>query len=364
MTTPVGPDNVERISRGIDRTVLVIVIGGMVVLLLLAGPIIIWPFQLLFYVVAGCAFFLVRVMPQVTFSISSILTSLAAGVLFAVCLHLALGWLYRATVPPGSDGSPRLWRRRWTAGIASLVLLGFASGIAALGAVHQLGWLATAPDPLTQGGIREVAGRAQSTNRLKQVAFAIDLQHILHGYYPPGYTIDTFGQPLHGWQTALLPHLDGESILKEINLDRRWDDPTNRGPFRKDIPSYISPKFGPQEDPHGYSLSHYAGNSRVLPGSKRKGLKRDDFKDGTSNTILMGEVSADFRPWGHPLNLRDPAKGLRKAADSFGGPWPDGKTHFALVDGSVRPVSANVSPAVLKALATPAGGEQVDAKDW
>lgn len=357
MTSPVGPDNVERISRGIDRTVLVVVIGGMVVLLLLAGPIVIWPMQLLFYVVAGWAFFLVRVMPQVTFSISSVLTSLAAAVLFAVCLHLAFGWLYRATVPPANDGSPRPWRRRWTAGIASLILLAFASGIAALGVVHQLGWLATAPDPMTQGGMREVAGKTKSMNNLKQVALAMHNHNATVLYFPAGYTIDAVGRPMHGWQTPLLPYLEQMKIYDQIRLDRPWDDPVNHTPLHMDIAPYTSPYFGPQHNADGYSLSHYAGNSHVLRGSKKKGMRVDDFKDGLFNTVLFGEVSAGLRPWGHPLNVRDPSKGLHRSAEAFGGPWPDGKTHFAFGDGSVRSVSPTTSPAVLKALATPAGGE-------
>lgn len=45
--------------------------------------------------------------------------------------------------------------------------------------------------------------------------------------------------------------------------------------------------------------------------------------------------------------------------DGFGGPWPNGGTQFAMADGSVRLLRDDIDPKVLRALATPAGGEEV-----
>jgi len=128
------------------------------------------------------------------------------------------------------------------------------------------------------------------------------------------------------------------------------------------VKDYLHPLVKEKADEAGYALSHYAGNVHVLPPGIGLRLPAD-FKDGTSNTLFAGEVSAGFRPWGHPLNLRDPGRGIRKSADAFAGPWPSA-TLFALADGSVRPVKNTISPTVLKALATPAGGEDVSGVDW
>jgi hypothetical protein len=84
----------------------------------------------------------------------------------------------------------------------------------------------------------------------------------------------------------------------------------------------------------------------------------EDIRDGTSNTIMAGEVNANFRPWGHPVNLRDPARGINTSPDSFGSPFAGGM-HFLLCDGHSRFVSEDIDSAVLKALATPDGGEHI-----
>jgi len=111
-------------------------------------------------------------------------------------------------------------------------------------------------------------------------------------------------------------------------------------------------------DAAGYGLSHYAANVRVLGGNTKMGLK--DITDGTATTILAGEVNANFRPWGHPVNWRDPARGVNRSPYGFGGPRGTGGAHFLMADGSVRWVSDRVSREVMEALATPAAGDAVD----
>ena len=72
-------------------------------------------------------------------------------------------------------------------------------------------------------------------------------------------------------------------------------------------------------------------------------------------------MNAEFRPWGHPANWRDPSDGINKSPDGFGGPRGSGGAQFVMADGSVRFVSDAISPRVLQALGTPNGREEVPA---
>ena len=105
----------------------------------------------------------------------------------------------------------------------------------------------------------------------------------------------------------------------------------------------------------GSSLSHFAGNSHVLGA---KAMKFSDITDGTSNTLLMGAVSGEFKPWAMPMNCRDPAFGF---GTTSGFADVQGKAVlFVMADGTVRAVRPGIETDVLRALATPRGGESVD----
>jgi prepilin-type processing-associated H-X9-DG protein len=132
--------------------------------------------------------------------------------------------------------------------------------------------------------------------------------------------------------------------------------------LRTPIRQFYNPTlvYADQFDRDGFALIHYAGNSKVLNAGP--GMKRSDITDGASNTILLGEVNGNFQPWGKPGNWRDPAAGIN-TPDGFGGAEASGGAQFLMVDGSVRFVSKDVDPQVLKALSTPAGGEKLP-EDW
>ena len=88
-----------------------------------------------------------------------------------------------------------------------------------------------------------------------------------------------------------------------------------------------------------------------------KGMHHGAIKDGASNTILLGEVNADFSPWGRPGNIRDPAAGINRGPGTFGGPPNRRGAYFSMADGSARLIAEDVDPEVLKALSTPADND-------
>jgi prepilin-type processing-associated H-X9-DG protein len=207
--------------------------------------------------------------------------------------------------------------------------------------------------------VRTAARRAQSVNNLKQIGLA------LHNYQSandalPAPTFDHEGRPLHGWLTRLLPYMEQVSLYNQINMALPWDDPRNAVPFGTVVGPYHNPGIPRtrDRDDAGYALSEYAENARMV------GVRSlDDVRDGKSQTILAGEVPAGFRPWGDPVNWRDPARGINRAPDGFGGPFKGG-ANFLFADGSVRFLKNSVAPKVIEALGTPAGGERVGNDDY
>lgn len=140
-----------------------------------------------------------------------------------------------------------------------------------------------------------------------------------------------------------------------MNLDPDGDgeDPFNRGNTRSDygVASRISGAFG---------------RGRLTPWSSR--LR--DFTDGTSNTILMGEIRMSCNPFGtwgwtwpeslwyattapinYPTCPDSPGLGMNSCAQNNSGAWSTifgfkskhiGGCHFLLADGSTHFISENI----------------------
>ena len=251
---------------------------------------------------------------------------------------------------------------------------------------------------------REAARRTQVRNQMKQMGLAFHNFHDVHNHFPPFSARDAAqllelggadwetqfacpgcqrpvnalgreaGQPKtcphcrtvtnvpelgphHSWMTLLLPYLDRQPLYQLVDLKADWKSPANAIPFATREPLFLNPsEDGSRTAPEGYALSHFAANSHVIRNDHPMSIAA--MTDGTSNTILMSQVHDGFRPWGDPSNHRDPANGLGGGPDAFGSPHTRG-AHVLMADGSVRFVSNNTSPEILKALGTPAGNENV-----
>jgi hypothetical protein len=306
-----------------------------------------------FALLVGWIAFLIRVVPQVTPDGPTTIVGLAAILVFAIGVHWAgRSWRGRS----GETG--RRWTIRATASVVLGVVVLFAAGIALVGIVHQAGWLAADDAPLQGEGL---AKRGDSRSTLFMIKLAVSNYHDTNNQFPPGGSFAADGAMLHSWETHILPFV-GYSP-GGVDMNQAWNAPPNQKYFQCVLPEFTNPSFRtpPLTDADGYGLSHYSANSRVL--GPNFGLRLADITDGPANTILLGEVNAGFKPWGHPVNWRDPAAGIGGTARGFGGPPGAGGARFLMADMSVRFVSDQVSPEVLRALATPTGGESFDATE-
>jgi len=319
------------------------------------GPV--FPFEFVLYMAFGWLLYLYRISSELQPDAASIATGLAALTIFTAGLHAFCRWLQAArTLPVEMTQSQPHWKLRWTLSAVTILMLLFVAGIAMVGITHQIAWLGTADDPVI-GYTGGAARRMQSQNNLKQLGIAVHLYHDEHDTFPPGMLAGKQGEALHGWQTLILPFFEQPILYERIDKEKPWNDLTNEEQFAHQIRSFLNPgvkRFGQSA---GEPRSHYAANQHVIGGTRS--LTFADFTDGTANTLLIGEAAGNFKPWGHPRNWRDPMIGLNTSPDGFGGPWPGGGTQFALADGSVKYLRDDIDPRVLRALATPAAGDEI-----
>jgi hypothetical protein len=322
-------------------------------------------YEAAFQLACGWALFLYRVLPEITVDPAGVLTALVCLILLGGGLHWFMRWLYAKVrqARPAPEGASPHWRMRWTGMILALVVLAFVAGISAVGLTHQTAWLFRSGPLVGRLGWRQVNPKTMSSNNLKGIGIGLHNRHDDNqGRLPPGGTFDEHGNALHGWQTLLLPYIEQDRLYEQIDLEAPWNAPRNVPHFRQSVKPYLHPAGGEKFDDSGLALSHYAANVRLMGAGP--GWKLSDITDGTSNTIMAGEVWAAYRPWGHPRNWRDPAAGIHTTPDSFGSPMKPDYAQFLMADGSVRSVYKKTSPDVLKALSTPNGGEQLPPSGW
>lgn len=322
--------------------------------------------------VFGWIFFLLKTLPNVQPDWSAIGLALITLALLIVGIHRtgrrwANGRVITADMALDSVAANErpqfVWKARWTASLVVALLLAFTAGISVVGVVHQAVWMMTGKERLLAHNRFEFYGRTMSKNHLKSIGIGLHNYADTNDSLTSGGTFDAHGRPLHSAMTMILPFVEQQALFANIDLQQPWNGNRNRKVFETVVPIYQFPPGVPNPelsaDPGkvpGFALSNYAGNIRVL--RLGQSMRITDIRDGTSNTILFGEVHENLRPWGDPLNVRDPAIGINQGPKSFGSPFSAGRgCNMLLADGSVRFVSESTALDVLKALSTPASGE-------
>ncbi len=295
---------------------------------------------------------------------------------------------------------------------------------------------------------REAARRIQCSNNLKQLALGLHNYHDSNRSFPAGGITpgDCCSTPSGGnWAIAILPYIEQQPLYNLYNFNRFNEDPANAAVVTKNLPVFDCPSdqqrnlnAQPESGPGSGSLYNrgtyqavsgastgacwFDGNQtnsfcianrgvlhhvgvvaprqyNGLSGGSGVGFEGfEDILDGTSNTLLLGEMMTKTHPnrrgfWaytytsysqstvvvGQPRTLLPDydqcvALGGLGGADSCKRGW--GSFHptihqFALADGSVRNISSLVdmgigqdntsvvSMGILPVLASINGGEQV-----
>jgi prepilin-type N-terminal cleavage/methylation domain-containing protein/prepilin-type processing-associated H-X9-DG protein len=267
--------------------------------------------------------------------------------------------------------------------------------------------------------VREAANRAKCFNNLKQIGLALHNYHDAEKRFPPG-GVD---RNETSWHVYLLPYLEQEALFREFDLSpgsftsgpgqagrnavafnrvavylcpsARTEKMLLNTPNNVNTPELINGQ--PPYTTHYYGVMGPGGtnpatgapygfrNTTEYGGFGTQGVfecnsrtRIADVTDGTSNTLLVGEVSwvhpvvgSRYRSWmrGCEQGGNNWIAGCRNVVSSintpdiatfnniaFGSQHPGG-ANFVLCDGSVRFVSENINLGVYKAAASRNGGE-------
>ncbi len=272
---------------------------------------------------------------------------------------------------------------------------------------------------------REAARRAKCANHFKQVGLALHNYHNAKKSLPVGKVQwgPDFGTKCGpksdyyfglGWQAYILPYLEEQNVYGQLRFDQQLDGSLNNT-FRAAgmrIDTFLCPT-----DNNGGNLVQYSGlakngddpredlRSTNLAGvsdsvdwscdglwaklfryangifGNQFSCRLKDVTDGTSNTLMVGEVTGDLVEnyagfiWASGA-IADTADGINGPFTLPGGSfratsggviwgvrlagfssWHRGGCHFTIADGSVQFLSENISAHVFAALSTRAGGE-------
>jgi hypothetical protein len=248
------------------------------------------------------------------------------------------------------------------------------------------------------GRVRREAALTQCRNNLRQIGMAFRDHHDVYRHFPTGTVPNPTLPPDKrlGWVPQVWTAFMCGGVKVRLDRAKAWDAGGNCPPwwtFRVDdegntrtdlvgeLTTFWCPATPSRYDPGLPSPMHYLGLAGVgdaageLPlGDPRAGffgydrtVTRADVKDGLATTVAVIE-SADGGPWtaGGRATVRGLA-GDRPPYLGEGGQFRanhGGLTNVLFSDASVRPLADGVSPGVLEALATIAGGEQVSEDDY
>jgi type II secretory pathway pseudopilin PulG len=197
------------------------------------------------------------------------------------------------------------------------------------------------------------AGRRMSClNNLKQIGLALLEYHDEYDSFPPAYTVDADGKPLHSWRTLILPYNQQKRLYEKIDLTKPWDDPANQAARDEDVKSYRCPS-SPAAKGQATYVAIIAPDGCFFGATPRK---LTDIADGTGETLLVIEVPAQQAVhWMSPSDTDEKAL-LAALADAKTRPHPSG-AQAVRADGSVLLLDADTSHATLRALVSVAAGD-------
>jgi hypothetical protein len=84
---------------------------------------------------------------------------------------------------------------------------------------------------------REAALASTCKAYLNQMRNALEEYKDRKGSYPPLYTVDSSGKPMHSWRVLILPYIGKQDLYNAYNFNEPWNGPNN-SKLASQIPDY------------------------------------------------------------------------------------------------------------------------------
>ena len=260
--------------------------------------------------------------------------------------------------------------------------------------------------------VREAARRTQCANNCRQLGLAVMNYESANMKFPPGWSTgianDPLAEPGWGWSAHVLPFLDQKNVHDRIDFTVAIDDHDHEDVIQTTMSVFICPSdpsetllnldehvdhgdhdhlvLVPPQDDHDHeelfvSRSNYSGcfgNTEIedspLAGNgiffANSRVRFGDIKDGTSNTIMIGErlnllgpiswvgmVPEVDEPMARIVAITDHAPNdSHMHFEDFRGEHPGG-INVTLADGSTHFVSDSIDEVLYQGLGSRNGGE-------
>lgn len=219
------------------------------------------------------------------------------------------------------------------------ITFGFRAGVAFGAGIGLIGILTALAIP----GKRE-ADRREIHDKLESIGQAFQLHHNAFGYFSQPHTPDDPGEL--SWRVHLLPFLGHQQLYEQFNLREPWHSAQNQA-LLDHMPEVF--RLG-TEAGHQTRIRVVTGPGSIFaPGTLPRYAS---ITDGMANTILA-LVSREAVPWTKPDEF-DLLGSLAKPLEING-------VECLMADGSLLSLPEGISLETVEALATPNGGELIDA---